>query len=511
MAETRVAPALPTVPAVEPGRCTNVGSLLSEAVERWPESIAARDDEGMLNYQQLLERADRVQAWLRASGVDIGDRVIATAFSRISTVVLFWATVRMGAVFVPYNPAAPVPVAVRLLLDAEPAVSIGLPREASAGRREGAHDWEELEGVIALEVPQQPQPLHHVEREDLCMLLYTSGSTAAPKGVMCPHGAVRAAVEAIQERLGYRPTDVVFNRLPLAFDYGLYQLLLTARSGACVTLAGAGSDAILVNKIRKAEATVLPLLPTLCTIIRHAGRRAAPVEGVRLITNTGADLPLRVRSDLRDFFPDARIALMYGITECKRVSIMEPDGDLRRPHSVGRPLSGLDVLVNDSEGRPVPPHVTGELTVRGPTVMAGYWRDHAETTRRFPPQESGEFPLLRTGDFGYVDNDGYIYFQGRRDDLFKHHGSRVSGLEVEHAAEQIPGVRLAALIIPTEDHEPLVLCVEGDVEPAAVLAGIAGRLERAKVPDVCVVVPQLPSTPNGKVDKVRLREMHALA
>lgn len=486
----------------------DVGELLAIAAQRWPDRPAVRDLESTpVTYRTLFQQVTATEDWLRAQGAGPGARVAVIAQSRPATVVLLWATLRIGAVFVPLNPAVPTAALTSMLTDAEPVLIVGMP-ETTVGSIAGRWaDWLEVADAAA-RTPRSPRPpaLKGTGPDDLCMLLYTSGTTAVPKGVMCPHRSVRYAVEAIQERLHYTATDVVFNRLPLAFDYGLYQALLAARAGACLVLAGLGSDMMMLRWIGASGATVLPLLPTIGGMIERLRRRSAPLSGVRLITNTGAALPEPLRQSLREIFPAARLALMYGITECKRVTIMESDGDLVRPRSAGRPLDGLEILVKDADGRSLPPMVVGEIYVRGPSVMAGYWRDDEQTDARFVRLAGTSERILRTGDFGYLDQEGYFYFQGRRDDGFKHKGARMNCQEIETAAEQISGVELAALLIPADDDEPMVLVVAGEsVNPASVLAAMRQHLEGVKIPEVCVAVPAMPMTPNGKIDKRRLR------
>ncbi|MEU7575497.1 class I adenylate-forming enzyme family protein [Micromonospora sp. NPDC049240] len=481
----------------------DVGELLATAAQRWPARPAVRDlGSPPVTYRELFDQVATVEDWLRAQGAGPGARVAVIAHSQLATVVLMWATLRIGAVFVPLNPAAPAAALTSMVTDADPVLTVGTPGALA--------DWPEVAGSAA-RTPRFPTPPVPTGTgpDDLCMLLYTSGTTAVPKGVMCPHRSVRYAVEAIQERLRYTAEDVVFNRLPLAFDYGLYQALLAAHAGACLVLAGPGSDTMLLRSISTTGATVLPLLPTIGGMIERLRRRSAPLTGIRLITNTGAAMPEQMRRSLRDIFPAARLALMYGITECKRVTIMEPDGDLARPRSTGRPLDGLEVLVRDADGRPVPPMATGEIFVRGPSVMAGYWQDDEQTDARFVRLADSSERILRTGDFGHLDHEGYLYFEGRRDDIFKHKGARMNCREIESAAERVSGVDLAALLIPAEDDEPMVLVVAGEsVDSASVLAGMRQRLEAVKIPEVCVAVPMMPITLNGKIDKRRLREAH---
>ncbi|GLK99165.1 class I adenylate-forming enzyme family protein [Dactylosporangium matsuzakiense] len=486
----------------------DAGALLTAAAGRWPDAPAVRNvGSSPITYRELLHRVAATEHWLLDRGVRPGSRVAVLAQSRPGTVVLLWATMRIGAVLVPLNPAAPPAALALMLTDAEPALTVGGAEAGLASSGGRSSDWPELDECWAATPPIPARPGPAPGPDDLCMLLYTSGTTAAPKGVMCRQRNVRFAVEAIQRRLAYTRDDVIFNRLPLAFDYGLYQALLAAAAGACLVLDEPGTDATMLRKISDAGTTVLPLLPTLGGMIEQLRRRSAPITGVRLITNTGAAMPGRLRRSLREIFPAARLALMYGITECKRVSIMEPDGDLLRPSSAGRPLDGLEVQVRGPDGALLPPMATGELYVRGPSVMAGYWRDEEQTARRFVRLPGTPEPVLRTGDFGHLDHDGYLYFEGRRDDIFKHNGARMNTTEIEAAAERVPGVALAAVLVPADD-EPLVLVVTGEsLEPVSVLSAMRQHLEPVKTPDVCVVLEAMPMTPNGKVAKARLREL----
>jgi acyl-coenzyme A synthetase/AMP-(fatty) acid ligase len=189
---------------------------------------------------------------------------------------------------------------------------------------------------------------------------------------------------------------------------------------------------------------------------------------------------------------------MYGITECKRVSIGDPDGDLVDPLSLGSPLPGTEVFVVDSGGNRVGPDVTGQLVVKGPHVMAGYWRAETLTRQRFGTD--GGVPVLYTGDYGRVTAAGHIHFEGRRDDILKRRGTRVSTFEVEAAALDVPDVRAAAVVM-TGDH--LVLFVAG-ADADVVARGVADRLDAARQPDRVVRLDALPLGPNGKTDRSAL-------
>jgi len=353
-------------------------------------------------------------------------------------------------------------------------------------------------------------PLPNVLPSDPVCFIYTSGSTAMPKAVVSTHAQMCFAVRAIQARLGYRPDDVVFCTLPTTFDYGLYQVFLCAVAGAALHLtAAAAAGQGLVRHLRNSGATVLPAVPSLAAnLLRLLRRRPEDLPRLRLLTNTGAAMPPDVVGALRSLVPSLRVQLMYGLTECKRATIMPPDGDLERPGSCGLALPGTEVYVVGARGERLPAGEVGEITVRGPNVMAGYWNQPELTAARFP-REDGLFPVLRTADRGWQDADGYLYFAGRDDDVYKQNGFRVSKLEVEAAATEVPGVDLAAVVPPCGGEKGSTVVIVGAVTAQQVLDGLASRLERSKLPGHCVVVDKLPLTRHGKVARDRLSALAA--
>jgi acyl-CoA synthetase (AMP-forming)/AMP-acid ligase II len=325
-----------------------------------------------------------------------------------------------------------------------------------------------------------------------------------PKAVVSTHAQMLFAARAIQSQLNYRADDVVYAPLPLSFDYGLYQIFLAALGGAHVWLGTAADiGPVLLRNLRRSRATILPAVPSLAENLAQMLRRYAGAPDLRLLTNTGAVMRPQTLAALRDKIPGLRVQLMFGLTECKRISIMPPDEDLRRPGACGLPLPGTEVLVLDDDGQPVPTGEIGELVVRGPHVMAGYWRRPELTEHRFP-RTHGLFPQLRSGDYGWLDADGYLYFSGRRDDIYKSRGFRVSATEIEAAVCRLPEVEAAAVLPPQDGRPHPVLFVTGKLRPAELLDRLRADLEPYKVPDLCVAVDRMPLTANGKIDRAAL-------
>ncbi|MFJ8603644.1 class I adenylate-forming enzyme family protein [Streptomyces shenzhenensis] len=495
---------------------TLLHDLLHATAERLPGRPAVSADGQTLRHAELAAASRRAAAQLVRLGVRPGERIVISAPSSVLLAALVYASSQAGAVFSLLHEQVGGPQFEHILDDCEPALVISdRPQQRAAAERRGvrvagcadfaAHAFDDSGPLPAGPAPEGPPRL----AVDPVCLIYTSGTTALPKAVVSTHGQVLFAARAIQQVLGYRAEDIVHSPLPLSFDYGLYQLFLGGLSGALVRLGqpsetGPGLPALL----RDSGATVLPAVPSVAGALARLLRRSGTVlPHLRLLTNTGAAMPKETLDALRAACPRLRVQLMYGLTECKRATVMPADGDLVRPGSSGLPLPGTEVFVVDDAGRRLPHGAVGEITVRGPHVMAGYWRRPALTAERYV-REEGLFPQLRTGDYGRLDEEGYLYVSGRRDDLYKAGGFRVGAAEVEAAARRVPGVQSAA-VLPPHEERPALLFVTGDVEGRQVLEGMREQIEEFKIPPRCLVLAELPLTGNGKVDRKALGALAA--
>lgn len=478
---------------------SDVVALLDRAAERFGERPAVTDAAGRWSWHDLDRASRRVAGALLALGVAPGDRVLTVLPPGREFVAVLFGALRAGAAVVPANGAASQFELTWVLADAEPAVLVSdRPELAAPAQRLGTRA---VAPAALLDGPAAAPPV--VSGDSTALVLYTSGSTGRPKGIVCPHRAVAFAAWAISQRLAYRPDDVVWTRLPLSFDYGLYQVFLCALAGAELVLPKGTASARELVALRAAGATVVPVVPTLAGILARLAARDRRPLSVRLFTNTGAALVGRDVERLRTVFPGAAVVCMYGMSECKRITIADPDEDLAHPATVGRALPGTRVWVVDSAGVPLPPGETGEIVAAGPHVMAGYRRAEEQSTQRFRPAPDGNGPAVFTGDHGRLDADGRLYFAGRADDLFKRRGWRMTTQELEHAMLDIPGVRAAAAVPPAPDGTLTVWSVT-DLSPDTVLRGLTERLGAARTPDHCVVVADLPRTPHGKIDRAAL-------
>lgn len=487
-----------------------VHGLLDDAADAWPERVAIETKDDSITFARLREAALVHACALGEMGVGPGARVVVEAENTIDVVSVIFAVLALGAAFSPIHPSTPVKQRAYIADNAGAVLSVR--------RQEGELVAESAAGVALLPafeatapLAEGPNSLAEVQpgtiSEDLACLIYTSGSTGAPKGVTCLHRQVTFAVRAIAECLDYRAEDKIFAALPLSFDYGLYQVFLGLATGAMLHLADPRVAGLtLFKELAATRATILPAVPPMLDNLATLGRRRADsLRALRLITNTGAAAVPATVATLRQSFPNLRFQLMYGLTECKRATICPPDADLDRPGTCGLPLRDTEVRIVDEEGNALPPGEVGEIAIRGPHVMAGYWNDAEETARRYVLRNA-TMRELRSGDYGWLDDGGYLYCEGRRDDIFKQRGFRVSCSEIEAAALAIDGIKHAVLI-PPSGKKPSVLLVCFDDGEFDVIAHLSDALEEYKLPARCMALPHFPTTANGKFDRRTLRDI----
>jgi amino acid adenylation domain-containing protein len=490
-----------------------IGEDLRAVAAAEPDRTAVVTAESRISYGRLDELADAVAAGLRRLGVSRGDRVALVLPNSEQLAIAIYGVQRAGAAYSPLNPTIKRDKLAYVLANAEAAAVI-----CDEDRAETARAAARLAGgppvvtdVLELSPAGGGPPSPPLDL-DLSAVIYTSGSTGDPKGVTLTHRNVTFAADSIIEYLAMDERDRVLCVLPLSFDYGLYQLLMSVRVGATLVLErGFAFPGRVVQLLHEERITGLPGVPTVFEVLstlRGLPERRLP--DLRFLTNTGAALPVGLIDAIRRTFPGVALHSMYGLTECKRVSHLPPEQVPFRPASVGVPIPGTDAWVDDGRGGRAAPGEVGELMVRGSHVMQGYWGDDEATAERLRP---GRWPwerVLATGDLFRSDDEGYLYFVGRRDELIKTRGEKVMPREVEDVLLAMPGVRQAAVVgVPDRllGHavHAHVSPVSGEELAAAAVRGhCAARLEDHLVPQTVVVHDELPLTSNGKIDKLAL-------
>jgi len=326
--------------------------------------------------------------------------------------------------------------------------------------------------------------------------------------VMMTHRNVDAAAESITSYLRNSADDVILNVLPLAFDYGLYQLLMAVRLGATLVLEKSFAfPQAIFERIRAEQVTGFPLVPTMAALILQM-RDLAPgfLPSLRYVSNTAAALPPVHIARLRELFPGVRLYSMYGLTECKRCTYLPPEELDRRPGSVGIAIPATEALVLDDAGNRVPPGVAGELVIRGPHVMQGYWRNEAATRQMLRPGPPPWGRQLHTGDLFRTDEEGFLYFVGRKDDIIKTRGEKVAPKEVEAVLHAHPGIAEAVVTgmpDPILGHAIAALVVRSDeaLSERDIVRHCAMHLEDFMVPKLIAFHNELPKTETGKVSR----------
>jgi long-chain acyl-CoA synthetase len=519
-----------------------VHEYLSLSARRFPEKTALVCGEERLSYAEVDRASDAMARTLMAMGVARHDRVAVFMDNTAEAVVSVYGILKAGAAFVMLNGTMKARKLSYILKDSgaravvshtsksaqlkEALQGLGSPvKTVWAGKASGAAEslfpgalgWEKAVGASG--PGNGALPLPRCLDADLATLIYTSGSTGEPKGVVSTHANVVCAAQSIVSYLENRADDTVICVLPLSFDYGLYQVIMAFMYGGTVVLERSFSYPVrILETVQREKVTGFPIVPTIVAfMLGQRNLEKYDFSSLRYMTNTGAALPVEHIQQLRRRLPHVRIYSMFGLTECKRVCYLPPEEIDRRPSSVGVPMSCCEVFVVDENGDEVPPGTEGELVVRGGNVMRGYWNAPELTARVYRPGKIPGETWLYSGDVFRRDEEGFLYFVGRKDDLIKTRGERVGPKEVEYALVEIEGIAEAAVIgVPDEVMGQAIKAFLVRREGAAVtekdvLRQCTVRLEPFMVPKYVEFVEELPKTPNGKIDKKALKAAYLSA
>ncbi|MGF1630396.1 MAG: acyl-CoA ligase (AMP-forming), exosortase A system-associated [Kiloniellaceae bacterium] len=504
-----------------------------QAVQR-PDHVALVDKADRLTYGTAWREIQCLAAGLQRLGLERGDRMAVYLEKRCETVQAFFAASAAGGVFVPINPVLrPAQVAhiandcnVKILVtsperlealgdvlarspDLETIILVG---NASAADHPGKRivAWQEL-----VRGPAAGARLVRPVDCDMAAILYTSGSTGHPKGVVLSHRNLLVGAESVSQYLANSPSDRILSVLPLSFDAGLSQVLTAFRSGArCVLL-----NYLLPREVPRICAregiTGITGVPPLWFQMINLDWPKEASENLRYFANTGGHLPRPALMRLREIFPQAAPYLMYGLTEAFRSTYLDPQEVDRRPDSIGKAIPNAEILVVREDGTPVASGEVGELVHRGPLVSLGYWNDPERTAERFRPapgQASGlTLPEVAvwSGDLVRRDEEGFLYFVGRRDDMIKTSGYRVSPTEIEEvifASGLVDEVAAVGLPHPTLG-QAITLLVKpkngSTADKEALLAVCRQHLPAYMVPQQIEDCAELYRNPNGKIDRKR--------
>lgn len=506
---------------------TLVHDFLESAARRWPAKVALVCDGQRCTYAALDEMANRLANSLAAHGVRRGDRVGILLGNCVNAVVSLFAVLKAGGVFVIINPTTRAQKLAFILRDSQAvglitqdhllaAVAPALKEagslkflvvgDSAAGASFEGHCPVASFAAIQREAAAQPPDVPCLDL-DLACLIYTSGTTGEPKGVICAHENIVFATQSIVAYLRNDETDVVLSVLALSFTYGLYQVFVAFSVGATLVLENSFAYPVTVlQRMQQERVTGFPAVPTIYAVLLRMDLRPFNLAHLRFLTNAAAALAPDAVVEISRRFPQARFFSMYGQTETARTLFLPPEWVERKPASVGVPIPGTEVWLEDEHGRRVGPGLTGELIVRGRHVMRGYWNAPAATAARFAP---GPWPgerVCRTGDLFRTDADGFLYFVSRQDDIIKCKGEKVAPREVENALLRLPGIVQAVVVgvpDPIWGQAVKAVLVAGTPAPTVtqVLAHCRAHLEDHMIPKVVEFRDELPVTSNGKIKR----------
>jgi acyl-CoA ligase (AMP-forming) (exosortase A-associated) len=472
--------------------------------------------EGALDYAGLEAAVGRLAAGLRARLPEPGARVASWLPKGRMTALLPLAAARAGLVHVPINPLLKRMQVAHILADSGAALLVsGRARLATLEPGDlPCPALDEEEGAALFDAADALGP-SACAPDSLAALLYTSGSTGQPKGVMLSHANLWLGAVSVASYLRLAPADRVLAVLPFSFDYGQNQLLSAWAAGAAVVPLDYLAARDVVRAVERHAITTLAGVPPLWVQLVEAPWPPAAALALRRLTNSGGKLAPSLIRRMRELFAAAEIYSMYGLTEAFRSTYLEPELLDAHPESIGRAIPLAEISVVRADGAEAAPGEEGELVHCGPLVAAGYWNDPERTALRFRPAPAWSHyggQAVWSGDMVRRDEEGLLYFVGRNDEMIKTSGNRVSPTEVEEAALASGLVAEAAAFGYPDDRlgEGIALVVRpqngAGGDEAALRAHLKAALPNFMQPGAILWRDTLPRGPNGKLDRAGLKQ-----
>ncbi len=502
--------------------------LIYDAATRAPDDDALVFQGQVLSYSELGSQVEAAACQLLDLGLSRGERVAVYLEKRIETVAAIFGASRAGGVFVPINPILKAEQVAFIMKDCNVRILV-TSNDRLALLSSVLKDCHDLHSIIlvgkgeaslqGIEVVSMnasggsSKKPHPVINADMAAILYTSGSTGKPKGVVLSHHNMMTGARSVSQYLENNREDRILSVLPLSFDYGLSQLTTAFCVGAVSVLMNYLLPRDIVKAVEKENITGLAAVPPLWIQLAQLEWKGH----LRYFTNSGGAMPKATLDALRERLPGAKPYLMYGLTEAFRSTYLPPEEVERRPDSIGKAIPGAEILVLREDGSPCVPGEPGELVHRGGLVSMGYWNDPQKTAERFKPLPNREGGLVIpemavfSGDTVRLDEEGFLYFIGRRDEMIKTSGYRVSPTEVEeviYSSEMVGEAVALGLPHAVLGQEIVVIATpskEGALDVELLLAQCRNRLPAYMVPSrIHVRQGSLPRNPNGKIDRKSL-------
>ncbi|MCA2379132.1 AMP-binding protein [Agrobacterium sp. 22-211-1] len=481
---------------------------------------AASDDQALihkdiaLSYREFAQAASLCAAALQQAGAERGDRVVIFLPRGIEECWSIFGVSMASCVFVPVNALLKSQQIRHIITDcgAKIVISSRAMQEELGAALEGLADVSVLLTENIETRSNAPAKTSAAIGEDLAAILYTSGSTGSPKGVMLSHRNLLAGARIVRTYLEITASDRILSLLPFSFDYGLNQLLTAVEQGATTIISTFRLGDDIVRDLRDHAVTGLAGVPTVWAILTRAAPSLAktPLPHLRYITNSGGRVPQETVKALREKLPDTKIYLMYGLTEAFRSTFLPPEEIDSRPTSIGKAIPECEIFIVTDKGQRAKPGEPGILVHRGPTVSLGYWNrpeDTAKVLRPHPfiPAALGGETVCYSGDLAVEDENGFFSFVARNDAMIKSSGYRISPTEVEESLMSTGLFQQVAVIgLPDpfagERVHAVATAANENIDVSAALRKAAEMLAPFMIPRAIELVDRLPVTANGKVD-----------
>lgn len=508
--------------------------LIFQSAQRAPGDPALRHGKTTLSYDELARVARGFAGGLISLGLEAGERVAVYLEKRVETVVATFGAAAAGGVFVPVNPVLRPHQVAHILGDCSVRVLV-TSSSRLAILSEALEHCHDLNTIILVDEGSAEPPSHVDVRSwrdvaddavvthpvidtDVVAILYTSGSTGLPKGVVLSHRNMVAGARSVSQYLGNRADDRILCVLPFSFDAGFSQMTTAFNVGACAILQDYLLPRDVVRMAAREGITGIGGVPPLWNQLADLDWPEEAVQSIRYFTNTGGHMPRTTLDKLRTALPNAEPFLMYGLTEAFRSTYLPPSEVDRRPDSMGKAIPNAEILVVRENGELCAPGEPGELVHRGPLVALGYWNDPERTAERFKPAPNSAradgicLPEMAvwSGDTVRMDDEGFLYFVGRRDEMIKSSGYRISPTELEEVVygSGLVGEAVALGIPHPKLGQGIVIAATpkngGVLDCDGVIAACRETLPAYMVPHVVVARDTLARNPNGKIDRKAL-------
>lgn len=478
----------------------SIEELIYQHVVSFPEKTAVISGDEIVSYADLWKRILRTAAYFKEQGLNRGERIVLAASKNIDFVYTYLGAHLCGLICVPIDPETNSVRLKRIVESAQPAFIIGDLRN-----KEGY----QITPFANIDSDKEYDVVFPKEN-DIADLLFTTGTTGLPKGVMLSYKNQLAAAENINTFIGNSIDDVELLALPISHSFGLGRLRCVLSKGATLVMLGSfASMKKFYAEIERCKVTGFGMVPaSWAYIVKMSGERIGQyAEQLNYIEIGSAFMPIVEKKRLIRLLPHTRICMHYGLTEASRSAFISFHDDIDHLDSVGRPSPNTDISVFGESGMLLQNGEEGEICVKGDHVCSGYW-EHTE--EEFKKDFNGAY--FKTGDWGYITSEGYIYLKSRKKELINVGGKKVSPIEVEEVLNTLEGVDESACIGVEDD-------VMGEVVKAFIVGSLTetdneyikrflmGKLENYKVPVYIAHISELPKTPNGKIQRLLLKDL----